>query len=191
MRITQDVAEKLRAKQIANVFAKVKAGKSITAAESRLLEEAAEDPKEIPLRTFTELSIALRISRRQLTEWNKLPGAPKTKLLSEWQAFIKENGLGFSDNKASHDREYWLTEKAQREVQKLDIQLARESGSVIDTVLAKDIINRQLNAQKVGYRRMGQWYANHFGLNIEEQRKAGKQWDQIEREISQSIREMS
>jgi|SRR5690625_754347 len=145
---------------------------------------------EKPARTWQEVADILGVSRQHLSKWRKLEGAPKTKLISEWQEFRVARDLGVVKNRPQESREFYLTQKAQRDVELQDIKIAQARRELISTVEAKAAVQTMLAIQKTGYRKLMQRYANRFGLSIDEQQEAAKWWDNAETEMVKAVEEL-
>lgn len=78
--IPPDIAERLLKANLANIVKKVKAGKTLTREERRLLTQASEDEEldgVAVVTTYVELAEILGITRRTLQDWRKMEGAPE------------------------------------------------------------------------------------------------------------------
>ena len=75
-----DVAEKILDADFQNVVRKVAAGKPLTVAERARIESRAAGSEEslAYAKTLVELAAVLGVTRRTLTTWQKMEGAPKS-----------------------------------------------------------------------------------------------------------------
>lgn len=85
-----------------------------------------------PVMNWSKLAIKLGISRVSLSEWRRLPEAPKLPDFGRWTAFIELMGLGTAGNRVSESREELLKANLVKKNRLLDIQIAKEEKSVVD-----------------------------------------------------------
>ncbi len=84
--------------------------------------------KEKPL-TWVLLAARFGVSVQAINGWRVRPGAPETTNLQEWEAFVKEQGLGLKKESALSESKQ---EKLKLEAQLLRAKLAKEQRRVLD-----------------------------------------------------------
>lgn len=104
MKITPDQAARIKEANLGNVLKKVKAGKTLTAAEARMIDDASEvatiDSHVADVApSWPKLALELGISRKTLGLWRKMKGSPPPKAdgshdVRRWKEFMVERGLG-------------------------------------------------------------------------------------------------
>jgi phage terminase Nu1 subunit (DNA packaging protein) len=116
--LSTDQVEKIRSANIGNIIKKVKAGKSLTAAEFKILNEAGTEKDEPELVTTSQLADLFGINRKTIAEWRKIKrrGIPAKVGTQEdvaaWQKFFDSNpSAGHFDGKPRADRETLLCDK--------------------------------------------------------------------------------
>lgn len=130
---TSDATKVLNA-DLANIVKKVQAGKTLTARERVIVEQAGK-LIEKPL-TWKALADRLEISPVTLWDWRKHDGCPKGRDVEEWEAFkLRKDSIGngkgkftleeIADLKGSLLAERTKREKAERKLKEL--QLEREA----------------------------------------------------------------
>ncbi len=84
-----------------------------------------KDPNTAPLATsqsWSKLAEQLLTTDRSLRQWRTRPGAPQTKNLSEWQNYVRDEGLGrpkdkeLIELKKDVERERWRKLRRENEV---------------------------------------------------------------------------
>ena len=95
-----DVAEKILDADFQNIVKKVAAGKPLTVAERARIESRAAGSAETLAyaKTLVELSAVLGVTRRTLSTWQKMEGAPKALSnglwpVADWREFVRLRGL--------------------------------------------------------------------------------------------------
>jgi hypothetical protein len=98
--ISTEAAEKILQADLQNLIHKVAAGKPLTVAERARIESRAADSVETMAytKTLVELAAVLGVSRRTLTNWQKMEGAPKALSnglwpVADWREFVRIRGL--------------------------------------------------------------------------------------------------
>ena len=138
--ITPEQIEKIKAADLGNIVKKVKAGKTLTSAERKMLDEyAGEDvPSDGELVTTTRLAQIFQINRKTIFQWRKenREGIPKKKNnkepLSEWRSYFAANpSAGHFDGKPRLDRETLLCEKLEVQIELEKVKLAKEQGRLV------------------------------------------------------------
>jgi predicted DNA-binding transcriptional regulator AlpA len=152
--ITPEVAGKLRAAQISNIVRKVREGKTLTAAESRMLEVAANPEEERELVTVTRISELFQISRKTIYEWRKegkdIP-APigKKEDLAAWRSWFAANpSAGHYDGKPRRDRETLLCEKLEIEIDLKRIEREQELKRLVPIIDVQENMTRITSAAR-------------------------------------------
>lgn len=95
-----DVAEKILDADFQNIVKKVAAGKPLTVAERARIESRAAGSVETLAyaKTLVELAAVLGVTRRTLSTWQKMDGAPKPLSnglwpVADWREFVRLRGL--------------------------------------------------------------------------------------------------
>jgi predicted DNA-binding transcriptional regulator AlpA len=152
--ITPEVAEKLRAAQISNIVRKVREGKTLTAAESRLLEVAANPEEDRELVTVTRISELFQVSRKTIYEWRKegrdIPEPiGKKEDLAAWRAWFAANpSAGHYDGKPRRDRETLLCEKLEIEIDLKKIEREQELKRLVAMADVQENMTRITSAAR-------------------------------------------
>ena len=156
--ISADMAEKIRNANLANLIKKVKSGKTLTAAESKLLERAAMPDDILPpkeLITTGRLAELFRINRKTIAQWRKenragVPDKDKGKEdVSAWRAWFAANpSAGNSDGKPRLDRETLLCEKLEVEIEIKKLQRDEEKRELIRVGEVRESIHRNVSAAR-------------------------------------------
>lgn len=123
--ITPDMAEKILAKDYANIVKKVTEGKPLTKVERDLIKAKADgcDDSVIFVKTWDELAKLLGVTVRTVNRWRKIEGAPEARAdgnipVIEWRQFVRERELksgGDARTEALKARKL-LAEVEQREI---------------------------------------------------------------------------
>jgi len=126
--ITPEMAEKILAKDYANIVKKVSEGKPLSKAERDLIRAKADsiaDDSVTIAKDLTELADLLGVSRQTLYAWKKLDGAPDANAngshsVIAWRQFVKTQGLhpgkGATDKQDALKARKLLAEVEQREL---------------------------------------------------------------------------
>jgi hypothetical protein len=98
--LSPDIAGKILDADFQNIVKKVAAGKPLTVAERARIESRAAGSAETLAyaKTLVELAAVLGVSRRTLTNWQKMEGAPKALSnglwpVADWREFVRLRGL--------------------------------------------------------------------------------------------------
>ena len=98
--ITQEAAEKILEADFTNIVRKVRDGKTLTSTErARVQARAAGSSATLTeAKTIVELASALGVTRRTLSNWRKMKGAPEpnpngSHNVSAWRDFVQANEL--------------------------------------------------------------------------------------------------
>jgi len=139
MILSPDIAEKLRSANMANIVAKIKNGKTLTAAESKLVDAASASTGEKQSVTTSRLAEIFGINRKTISQWRKenRPGIPAKigtdEDLNAWRAWFADNpSAGHFDGKPRADRETLLCEKLTVEIAIKRIELEESIGAVVN-----------------------------------------------------------
>ena len=137
--LTGDQLDQIKKKDIANLIGKVRQGKSLTAAERKILESAAgTDHVERELVSMTRLAELFQVSRKTIYQWRNegRQGVPEKVGAKEdvaaWRSWFAANpSAGHYDGKPRRDRETLLCEKLEVEIDIKKIELEVESGKFV------------------------------------------------------------
>lgn len=139
-RLTSDQLDKIKHADVSNLIRKVKSGKTLTASERKMLEQAAQvDDGPVPeLVTTSRLAQIFQINRKTIAQWRSenRPGVPakvgNKEPIAEWRAWFAANpSAGHFDGKPRRDRETLLCEKLEVEIEIKKIELEVESGKFV------------------------------------------------------------
>ena len=139
-RLTADQLDKIKHADVSNLIRKVKSGKTLTASERKMLEQAAQvDDGPVPeLVTTSRLAQIFQINRKTIAQWRleNRPGVPakvgNKEPIAEWRAWFASNpSAGHFDGKPRRDRETLLCEKLEVEIEIKKIELEVESGKFV------------------------------------------------------------
>jgi phage terminase Nu1 subunit (DNA packaging protein) len=154
--ITGEQLETIRKKDIANLIRKVKDGRTLTAAERRIIESAAgqEEPAK-ELVSTARVAELFNVSRKTIYAWRNagLDGVPKKvggkEDLAEWRAWFAANpSAGHYDGKPRRDRESLLCSKLEIEIQIADLKLKKVSRELMPVAEARESATRIYSAVK-------------------------------------------
>jgi transposase-like protein len=137
--LTGDQLDQIKKKDIANLVGKVRQGKSLTAAERKILESAAGvEPIDRELVSITRIAELFEISRKTIYQWRNecrqgIPEKVGTKEdVAAWRSWFAANpSAGHYDGKPRRDRETLLCEKLEVEIDIKKIELEVESGKFV------------------------------------------------------------
>jgi phage terminase Nu1 subunit (DNA packaging protein) len=149
--ITAELAERLLRANMANIVRKVSAGKTLTAAERKLLTDTQDDApaKKTYAKNYAELAEILGITRRHLQNWRVLPGAPEPAAngshdIARWQEFqIRIGGKGAPEPAEEsvdglESEPLLKRRKLTLFCQEKEMQLAHARGQLIDSGLVRE-----------------------------------------------------
>ncbi len=134
------VLEVNRANALKQAIEKVKAKKPLTKAEVDLLQGIAYGAEQggdlgiTEAKTVVELAAALGVSRRSITNWRKLPGAPTpspngTHDVAAWRQFLHEKHL---DGSSPGDEDGLKIRKLLAEVNEREFRLEVKKGTYVE-----------------------------------------------------------
>ena len=161
-RLTSDQLDKIKHADVSNLIRKVKSGKTLTAAERKTLEQAAESEDAQPpeLVTTTRLAELFQVNRKSIAQWRleKRPGIPakvgNKEPLAEWRAYFAANpSTGHYDGKPRKDRESLLASKIEVEIDLLEIKRDRERGKLVPRAEVEELLVRIAMAMQSYLRR--------------------------------------
>jgi hypothetical protein len=137
--LTSDQLDQIKKKDVANLVGKVRQGKSLTAAERKILESAAGmDHVKQELVSITRIAELFQVSRKTIYQWRNegrqgIPEKVGTKEdVAAWRSWFAANpSAGHYDGKPRRDRETLLCEKLEVEIDIKKIELEVESGKFV------------------------------------------------------------
>lgn len=137
--ISQADADKILDADFANIVRKVREGKPLSTAErARIQAQAAGSTETLAVaKTVVELADALGVTRRTLSNWRKMKGAPKpaangTHNVSAWRDFVRANNLKGSDTTGAQT-EALKARKLLAEVEERELKVAVKKGEYVTT----------------------------------------------------------
>jgi hypothetical protein len=127
-----DVAEKILDADFQNVVRKVAAGKPLTVAERARIESRAAGSEETLAyaKTLVELAAVLGVTRRTLTTWQKLDGAPKPLSNGLWPVAVRLRGLKAGKVPVGNE-EALKARKLLAEVEERELRIAVKRGEYV------------------------------------------------------------
>ena len=132
-----DVAEKILDADFQNIVKKVAAGKPLTVAERTRIESRAAGSIETLAytKTLVELATVLGVSRRTLSTWQKLDGAPKALSnglwpVADWREFVRMRGLNAGRVPVGNE-EALKARKLLAEVEERELRIAVKKGEYV------------------------------------------------------------
>lgn len=135
--LAPDVAEKILDADFQNIVKKVAAGKPLTVAERTRIESRAAGSAETLAyaKTLVELAAVLGVSRRTLSTWQKMEGAPKALSnglwpVAEWREFVRLRGLNAGRVPVGNE-EALKARKLLAEVEERELRIAVKKGEFV------------------------------------------------------------
>ena len=132
-----EVAGKILDADFQNIVKKVAAGKPLTVAERARIESRAAGSSETLAyaNTLVELAAALGVSRRTLTNWQKMEGAPKALSnglwpVADWREFVRLRGLNAGRVPVGNE-EALKARKLLAEVEERELRIAVKKGEYV------------------------------------------------------------
>jgi len=120
-----------------NILKKVKAGRTLTVAErARVQARAAGCTDSVAYaKTVVELADLLGVTRRTITAWRKLAGAPQTLAngsfpVAEWREFVRVRGLK-TNQPITTNEEALKARKLLAEVEERELKVAIRKGEYV------------------------------------------------------------
>jgi hypothetical protein len=135
--LAPEVAEKILDADFQNVVRKVAAGKPLTVAERSRIEARAAGSQETLAyaKTLVELAAVLGVTRRTLTAWQKMEGAPKPLSnglwpVADWREFVRVRGLKTGKTPVGNE-EALKARKLLAEVEERELRIAVKKGEYV------------------------------------------------------------
>lgn len=95
------------------------------------------------------LADQLKVSRRTLFNWRRLPGAPEATNLAVWQKYVEENSLNISPTKISPGRARLMEENLVKRNRLLDLEISKQERRVIERATVDELLLHVASLQKV------------------------------------------
>lgn len=135
--LSAEVAGKILDADFQNIVKKVAAGKPLTVAERTRIESRAAGSAETLAyaKTLVELAAVLGVSRRTLSTWQKMEGAPKALSnglwpVAEWREFVRLRGLNAGRVPVGNE-EALKARKLLAEVEERELRIAVKKGEFV------------------------------------------------------------
>lgn len=135
--LSPDIAGKILDADFQNIVKKVAAGRPLTVAERARIESRAAGSSETLAyaNTLVELAAALGVSRRTLTTWQKMEGAPKALSnglwpVADWREFVRIRGLNAGRVPIGNE-EALKARKLLAEVEERELRIAVKKGEYV------------------------------------------------------------
>jgi hypothetical protein len=135
--LSPDVAGKILDADFQNIVKKVAAGKPLTVAERTRIESRAAGSVETLAyaKTLVELAAVLGVTRRTLTTWQKMEGAPKPLSnglwpVADWREFVRLRGLKAGKVPVGNE-EALKARKLLAEVEERELRIAVKKGEYV------------------------------------------------------------
>ena len=135
--LAPDIAEKILDADFQNIVKKVAAGKPLTVAERTRIESRAAGSVETMAytKTLVELAAVLGVSRRTLSTWQKLEGAPKALSngmwpVADWREFVRLRSLNAGRVPVGNE-EALKARKLLAEVEERELRIAVKKGEYV------------------------------------------------------------
>ena len=135
--LSPDVAGKILDADFQNIVKKVAAGKPLTVAERARIESRAAGSVETLAyaKTLVELASVLGVTRRTLSTWQKMDGAPKALSnglwpVADWREFVRLNGLKAGKAPVGNE-EALKARKLLAEVEERELRIAVKKGEYV------------------------------------------------------------
>jgi predicted DNA-binding transcriptional regulator AlpA len=154
--ISGDQLDQIKKKDVANLIRKVKDGKTLTAAERKILENAAgAEHIERELVSITRIAELFQVSRKTIYQWRLeeragIPSKVGTKEdVAAWRAWFAANpSAGHYDGKPRRDRETLLCDKLEVEIAIKKIEHDRETGELVPLSEVRENMTRITSAAR-------------------------------------------
>ena len=135
--LSSEVAGKILDADFQNIVKKVAAGKPLTVAERGRIESRAAGSVETLAyaKTLVELASVLGVTRRTLSTWQKMDGAPKALSnglwpVADWREFVRLNGLKAGKAPVGNE-EALKARKLLAEVEERELRIAVKKGEYV------------------------------------------------------------
>jgi hypothetical protein len=154
--LSPDVAGKILDADFQNIVKKVAAGKPLTVAERGRIESRAAGSVETLAyaKTLVELASVLGVTRRTLSTWQKMDGAPKALSnglwpVADWREFVRLNGLKAGKAPVGNE-EALKARKLLAEVEERELRIAVKKGEYVAlTKVRKEWIGQVAQATSI------------------------------------------
>jgi hypothetical protein len=135
--ISTEAAEKVLQADLHNLVKKVAAGKPLAVAERARIESLAAGSNDSVTyaKTLVELASVLGVSRRTLSTWQKMEGAPKALSnghwpVADWREFVRLRGLNASRMTVGKE-DALKARKLLAEVEERELRIAVKKGEYV------------------------------------------------------------
>lgn len=135
--VTADMAERILDADFKNIIRKVATGKTLTTAERARVQSRASGCTDSTAyaKTVVELANLLGVTRRTISTWQKMDGAPKTLSngsfpVPEWREFVRVRGLKTHQPVTTND-EALKSRKLLAEVEERELKVGIKKGEYI------------------------------------------------------------
>ena len=135
--LSPEVAGKILDADFQNIVKKVAAGKPLTVAERTRIESRAAGSVETLAyaKTLVELAAVLGVTRRTLSTWQKMDGAPKPLSnglwpVADWREFVRMRGLKAGRAPVGNE-EALKARKLLAEVEERELRIAVKKGEYV------------------------------------------------------------
>jgi hypothetical protein len=135
--LSPEVAGRILDADFQNIVKKVAAGKPLTVAERTRVESRAAGSVETLAyaKTLVELAAVLGVTRRTLTTWQKMDGAPKPLSnglwpVADWREFVRLCGLKAGKTPVGNE-EALKARKLLAEVEERELRIAVKKGEYV------------------------------------------------------------
>lgn len=135
--LSPDIAGKILDADFQNIVKKVAAGKPLTVAERARIESRAAGSADTLAyaKTLVELAAVLGVTRRTLSTWQKMEGAPKALSnglwpVGEWREFVRLRGLNAGRVPVGNE-EALKARKLLAEVEERELRIAVRKGEYV------------------------------------------------------------
>ena len=135
--LSPEVAGKILDADFQNIVKKVAAGKPLTVAERTRIESRAAGSVEslAYAKTLVELAAVLGVTRRTLSTWQKMDGAPKPLSnglwpVADWREFVRMRGLKAGRAPVGNE-EALKARKLLAEVEERELRIAVKKGEYV------------------------------------------------------------
>ncbi|QYY34596.1 hypothetical protein [Ruficoccus sp. ZRK36] len=137
MSINSEAAEKVLQKDLENVIKKVAGGKTLTSAERARVEALAAGSQDSTTyaKNLVQLAEILGVTRRTLSSWRKMEGAPAPlpngeHEVARWREFIRIRGLKGS-NDVGHPTEALKARRLLVDIEERELRLSIKRGDYL------------------------------------------------------------
>jgi hypothetical protein len=142
--INSEAADKVLQKDLENVIRKVASGKTLSSAERARVEAMASGSKDstVYAKNIVHLAEILGVTRRTLTTWRKIEGAPQAlpngqHEVNLWREFIRSNGLKGA-KETGHNTESLKARRLLVDIEDRELRLAIRKATVVPMELVRE-----------------------------------------------------